>query len=177
MVISWLFRRRVKRSEQRVYEAILTASRAADFYGAGRMPDTVDGRFEMLALHIVLANRRLRGLDKAFAQGVFDTFKSDMEANLRELGTGDARFGKRMKHIVRSLYGRMQAFEAPLEAADRTALAAAMARNAPDGMTASYAGPLADYALRAEAALAGQGMEDFLAGRLDLPQPPRNSRD
>lgn len=175
MVISWLFRRKTKRSEQQLYETILATSRAPGFYGAGGMPDTVDGRFEILALHMVLVNRRLRTLDKAFAQGVFDTFKSDMEANLRELGTGDARFGKRMKHIVRSLYGRMQAFEAPLSEGDRSALSDAIARNAPENMPESYADPLAGYALGAEAALAEQGLEDFLAARLDLPGPPVNS--
>ncbi len=176
MVISWLFRRSEPRPEQQLYEAILAASRAPGFYGAGGIPDTVDGRFEILALHMVLANRRLRELDKAFAQALFDRFKSDMEANLRELGTGDARFSKRMKHIVRSLYGRMQAFEGPLAERDEQVLAETIGRNAPEGMNATYTESLAGYALAAQASLEGEIMEDFLHGRLTLPEPPSISR-
>lgn len=155
-----------------MYEAVLKVSRAPEFYGPERIPDSVDGRFELLALHLTLVNRRLQSLNPAFAQALFDVFKSDMEANLREMGTGDARFGKRMKLIVRALYGRMSAFETPLGQGDGDALAEAIQRNAPDGAGETYVSALAGYALSAASGLKDQPLDAFLAGRLVWPDPP-----
>src|SRR5438477_2396690 len=75
-----------------LYGAIVAQGRAAVFYQDYGVPDTVNGRFEMLVLHAVLVLRRLNGESapfRALGQEVFDMFCNDMDANLRELGVGD----------------------------------------------------------------------------------------
>jgi len=158
------------RPEQRLYENILSAARRPALFGPRRAADTVDGRFEMLALHFAIAYRRLNALDERFAQALFDAFVKDMDANLREMGAGDARFGKSMKHLVASLYGRMQAYEAALEADDAAALADAIARNAQDSVASGWTPALAEEALAADAAIRRLPLQAFLDASLPWPE-------
>jgi len=161
--------RRKPRPEDRLYEAVLNDARQPALFGPGRAADTVDGRFEMLALHFTLVYRRLRALDETYAQSLFDRFVKDMDANLRELGTGDARFGKTMKHMVASLYGRIQSYSEALDAKDAGALAEKIDRNAEGDIGEAFAPGLAEHALRADAAAQDVSLETLLAGRTGLP--------
>ena len=101
-----------------LYEEIVRQARVPGFYQAGGVPDTVDGRFELVALHVFLVLHRLKAEDtgdaSALGQAVFDIFVQDMDASLREMGAGDLGVGKRVKAMIRGLYGRIGAYEAAL---------------------------------------------------------------
>ncbi len=169
MAIFGLFKPRKPRPEQRLYESVLSAARNPAFYDEGGADDTVDGRFEILALHMAIAYRRLNALDEAFAQAFFDAFVKDMDVNLRELGVGDARFGKKMKHIVQSLYGRIQAYGAALGDADEEAVRAVLTRNGSDVIGAAGLDGFPRYALAADREIGAAPIEAFSSAGLPWP--------
>jgi cytochrome b pre-mRNA-processing protein 3 len=111
------------------------------------VPDTLDGRFDLVALHTFLVIHRLRDAadpGPTLAQAVFDAMFSDMDHNLREIGVGDLSVGKRMRAMWEAFHGRSRVYAAAIGAADRAALEAALARNvwrgaAPDGAAVSLA--------------------------------------
>src|SRR5207244_1769191 len=87
-----LFRRTPRNANMTLlYGAIVAQARSPVFYGRYGVPDTVNGRFEMVVLHTILVLRRLKeepGL-RGLGQALFDAFCADMDANLREMGVGD----------------------------------------------------------------------------------------
>ncbi len=101
-----------------LYDEIVRQARLPGFYQAGGVPDTVDGRFELVALHVFLVLHRLKteGTGDAgdLGQALFDIFVQDMDASLREMGAGDLGVGKRVKAMIRGLYGRIGAYESAL---------------------------------------------------------------
>lgn len=154
----------------RLYGAIVAQARSPALYSDFGVPDTVDGRFEMVVLHLVLVLERLRSGDsaeEALAQPVFDLWCVDMDRSLRELGVGDLGVPKRMKDMTQRFYGRAAAYRAALAAGDEVGLADAIARNV-FGKDAPGAASLAGYALAATAALAAMP-----AGALAGEAPPR----
>ena len=100
-----LFRRKpMERPGFLLYTAAVTAARDPWFFGpAIGAPDTLDGRFDLVGLHVGVLIRRLhrdpdpRGAEAA--QAVFDAMFSDMDMNLREMGVGDMSVGKRVKRM------------------------------------------------------------------------------
>jgi cytochrome b pre-mRNA-processing protein 3 len=112
-----------------LYGAIVAQARQPDFYVVHGVPDTVDGRFEMIALHMFLVLHRLKPVsDDDLAQQLFDIMFGDMDQSLREMGAGDLGVGRRVRAMAEGLYGRMAAYEAGL-ATDDEHLAAAWRRN------------------------------------------------
>lgn len=155
-----------------LYERIATASRAPGLYAALGIPDTLEGRFEALSLHMVLTLRTLRELPQPadeVAKDLTDAFFRDMDASLREMGVGDTVVPKRMKKVAASFYGRAHAYDGPLNEADEAGLAVALARNA-YGSDAPAA-PLARYALAADRALKAQGLETLMDTGPVFPEP------
>ncbi len=165
-----LRRRPHERAGFALYAAVVGTAREPSLYGEGGVPDTLEGRFDLVALHVALMVRRLRGdpdpRGPALAQALFDAMVSDLDLNLREMGVGDMSIGKRVKRMWEAFHGRALAYEAALEAGDRPALEEALARNVwrgepPEGAVRR----LADRAAALDAALAGESFADLAAGR------------
>jgi cytochrome b pre-mRNA-processing protein 3 len=157
-----------------LYAAAVAAARDPWFYQALGVPDTLDGRFDLVALHAFLLIQRLRDAadpGPTLAQAVFDAMFSDMDHNLREIGVSDLSVGKRMRAMWEAFHGRANVYAATIRTADREALEAALARNvwrgaAPDDAAALLAGiVLAQTAHLAEQPLAAlaSGSVDFLS--------------
>ncbi len=133
----------------------MAQSRQPFFFASFGVPDTVMGRFDMLALHAYLLARRLRSESNPDAtdlsQEVFDLFVADVERALRELGVGDTTVPKRKKKMIRSFYGMIEDFDQPIDQNDiETLRAKAESRffgDMKDGETADVAG-LVDYILK-----------------------------
>lgn len=133
------------------YIALVAAARNPFFYGELNVPDTLDGRFEMIVLHLFLLEFRLveggltptasgspGGLrtspsttelaaNAAFAQFLSEKFFNDMDRSLRELGVADTGVSKRIKKMGKAYHGRLQAYAAAMD--DEKALRGALARN------------------------------------------------
>jgi cytochrome b pre-mRNA-processing protein 3 len=154
-----LFRRSYTATINALYGAIVAQARRPVFYAGFGVPDTVEGRFDMVVLHLVLVLRRLRqgtggpARNKQLAQGLFDAFCRDMDHNLREMGVGDLAVPKQMKRLAEAFYGRQRAYEDALAADDPAALAAALRRNVFSGADEGAAARLARYMRGAAAQL------------------------
>jgi cytochrome b pre-mRNA-processing protein 3 len=134
MPLSRLFRRRrFEREGYLLYGAAVAAARDPAWYVELGVPDTLDGRFDMVALHAFLLIERMReepGEEPpALSQAVFDAMFSDMDQNLREMGVADLGVGKRVKRMWEAFHGRATAYAAALAEAGDAALAAALSRN------------------------------------------------
>jgi cytochrome b pre-mRNA-processing protein 3 len=106
-------------------------ARLPSFYRDYEIADTVNGRFDLIVLHLVLMLRRLRqnpALD-ALGQALFDRFCADMDHNLREMGISDLKVPRQMRRVGEAFYGRAQAYDAALEAPGNSALESVLTRN------------------------------------------------
>lgn len=145
----WPFKRsKADVDAERLLAAVSDASRQPSLFGDGRIPDTLEGRFELMALNASLALIRLRRDQDAapLAQAFTDKFFRHLDAGLREDGVGDLVVPKRMRKLAGSFYGRLDAYAAPLEERDQAALANAIGRNVLADGAHPFAGALADYA-------------------------------
>lgn len=153
----WPFRRsRVEEDADRLLAAVRAASRQPMMFGVGRIPDTLQGRFEAVTLHAGLALFRLRA-DAATAdltQLFTDKLFREFDAGLREEGVGDTSVSKRMHKLAGEFYGRIQAYSAAIETADGSSLAGALERNV--GLAPAFAASLAAYAFATAKRQAGQ---------------------
>ena len=124
-------RRAKQAAAEALYGQAVAQARRPEFYRDLGVPDSLDGRFDMIALHVYLLLNRLRNegqIANGLAQRLFDTMFADMDRNLRELGVGDLGVGRRVKVMAKALYGRIAAYEAGLRDGDG-ALCDALARN------------------------------------------------
>jgi cytochrome b pre-mRNA-processing protein 3 len=158
--MSWLRRDAARKEAEAMYAAIVSQARRPQFYAELGVPDTLDGRFELVALHTFLVLRRLKARGEAgnSGQSLVDLFVEDMDASLRELGASDLGVGRRVKAMAQALYGRISAYEAGLDGS-ADALEAALRRNlfgtAPEpGPRPGSLAALAGY-VRAESSGAG----------------------
>lgn len=133
MALAWVERRSaVKQAAQALYLRVIEQARAPSLYEAFGIPDTPDGRFDMIALHAILVFRRLRQereQTRQLAQELFDLMFADMDQNLREMGVGDMSIGKRIKGMAQGFYGRLASYDAALHDNDARTLEAALRRN------------------------------------------------
>ncbi len=155
-----------------IYGMIVTQAREPLFYRDLGVPDTVNGRFDLLLMHLWLVLRRLRGIEggPAIAQALFDRFCEDMDANLREMGVGDLAVPKRMRAFGEAFYGRMAAYDLAMKGGAE-ALAQAFCRNIFDGTQIGNATQLAAYAGAALAALTELDDAGLLGGSFKFPLP------
>ncbi|WP_029416106.1 ubiquinol-cytochrome C chaperone family protein [Brevundimonas bacteroides] len=149
-----------------LYAKTVEQARDPAFFTDLGVADEIDARFELYTLHILLLILRLRDEGEAgaeIAQDLFDVYVSALDNALRELGVHDVTVGKKMRKLGEALYGRMTAYEGPVRAADKAALAEALSRNVYSGAAGETGERLADYALRARVGLAGQSLKQVLA--------------
>ena len=108
-----LFRRRVRPDTiSTLYGTIVAQARLPCFYREYGVPDTVNGRFDLLVLHLALVLDRLADESqlRELGQALFDHFCSDMDRNLREMGIGDLSVPKHMQRVGEAFYGRARAY-------------------------------------------------------------------
>ena len=122
MILRFLARSRPDPVPQQLYGAVVTQARKPVFYLSRDFPDTVTGRFDVLALHMFLFSRRLsaEGDPRApsLSQDVFDAFTGGLDDALRSLGIGDTSVPKRKQAMVRGFYGQIDEFAPLVDAGD-----------------------------------------------------------
>jgi len=117
-----------------LYAAAVAQARQPAFYTALGVPDTLDGRFDALALHAALVIDRLRCEPdgEAMAQAFFDAMFRHLDLTLREIGVQDLGVGRRIKIMAEGLHGRALAYREAL-AGGPTRLSDVLRRNAYGG--------------------------------------------
>lgn len=178
-VFPWRRETRRDRAVHALYATIVGQSRRPAFFESLAVPDTLDGRFELLVLHVHLVLRRLRreaGANgaEAAAQALFDLMFADIDQNLREMGVGDLSVGRKVKEMAEGFYGRVGAYDAGLASADPTVLEGALRRNlyatVPDVDPVAVA-IVATYMKDEDEALAARSADELLAGQLTFGRP------
>ena len=114
-----------------VYFEIVRQARQVDFYTKFGVPDTVNGRFDLIALHAFIVMKRLKSIGKiggTISQALFDCMFADVDTNLREMGVSDISVGRNVKGLAAAYYGRVKAYENALLKTDEF-LEAALRRN------------------------------------------------
>jgi cytochrome b pre-mRNA-processing protein 3 len=151
------------------------ASRREELFTRLGVADTLEGRFEMVALHAGLVMRRLSalGVDGSdLAQVYVDQIFTGFDDALREMAIGDVGVLKRMRRYVEAFYGRLTAYDSALQSSEPEPLIEALARNV-YGKTsiedAAYALALAEYAQDIVRALQAVTFDDFANGRFVFP--------
>jgi len=163
-----------------LYDTIVAQARQPVLYTDLAVPDSLDGRFDLVVLHAILVLRRLRrGGDAgaAAAQAVFDIMFADFDRSLREIGVGDLSVGKKIKQMAQAFYGRAQSYGAALDSGEAAALADVLRRNlyGTTQPTEAVVEAAAAYVLAQEDHLAGQVDADLVAGRLTFAVLPSAS--
>ena len=155
-----------------IYGMIVTQAREPVFYRQFAVADTVNGRFDLLLMHLWLVLRRLRAVEgeSGLSQALFDRFCEDMDDNLREMGVGDLTVPKRMKAFGEAFYGRSVAYDLAL-ADGHEALANALCKNIFNGSDLAKARLLATYAERVAAKLDELDATTLSGGSWTFPVP------
>jgi cytochrome b pre-mRNA-processing protein 3 len=169
MILSLFKKPRNEPSVERVYAAIVAASRAPALYASMGVPDTVMGRFEALALMLSVTLRRLKQLPPPadmLAQELVDRFFAGLDSAMREIGIGDVSVPKKVKKLGQAFYGRLGAYDTAL-ADDAAAddLEKALARNVlekPD--QPGLATALAQHIRKLTTSLDASAFEDIVSG-------------
>lgn len=126
--IQSLLRKRPPHEAREAYIALVAQSRNRFFFTTLGVPDTLDGRFETIVLHLFLLQDRLRESDPEFARFLSEVFFEEMDASIRELGIGDSGVLHRVKRMGKAYHGRLQAYADGMGNDDEV-LKAALARN------------------------------------------------
>ncbi len=163
-------RKAVRESAEALYRAVVEQARSPAFYSDAGVPDTLDGRFELVTLHAFMVMRRLQAEPDrtgVLAQALFDTMFDDMDRSLRELGAGDLGVGRRVKFMASSFLGRIKAYEGGLDGGE-DALRSALVRNLYGTVPAPADGAsaMARYTRHQLEALETQPLDDLVAGRV-----------
>lgn len=159
-----------------LYGAVVAQARSPRFYSEFGIPDTVEGRFDMVLLHVYLVWRRLSragATERAIAQQVFDLFFQDMDESMRELGVGDLSVPRKVRAMGEAFYGRAGVYDAALAQTGDEELTAALHRNVFSGaadkrMQSSH---LAAYVRAADHVLAKQQGGAIAGGKVAFPEP------
>ncbi len=172
-----LFRRNPELTAAEIaYRRIVDQARQPGFFLNGGVPDTIDGRFELICLHAFLYLHRLRDEQpKSVRQGrrFVAAMLADFDRSLREMGTGDLSVGREVKRMAEGFYGRFAAYEEGLVAGDAV-LRPALERNLFGTTTPAPAQlkAMAEYVRDEAAALRRQDAETLLAGDIAFGEPP-----
>ena len=166
MVLSKIFARKPVEAT-RLYGAIVAAARQEKFYAQWDVPDTLDGRFDMIVVHMFLVLDRLKGESQKLRQQLTDVFFSDLDRTLREMGVGDLSVSKKIRPMAEAFAGRMQAYAFAMEQGD-AALVEALERNVYAGERNPKARLLADWVNDNTANLIAMPIAKLLNGELSF---------
>jgi len=163
--------RKRRQAAVRLATALVARARDPIFFTKFNVPDTIDGRFDLVALHAFLVLDRLEASGRRdLSQALIDAVFAGFDEGLRDLGAGDIGMGRRMKKIANAFYGRLNAYRS---ATGQVALAAALLRNLyrGDAVNEASARELVMYAESARAALAASDIGSGDAQFGPVPEP------
>jgi cytochrome b pre-mRNA-processing protein 3 len=177
-----LFRRNPQqKAAELAYCRVVDQARRPGFFGEIGVPDTIDGRFELICLHAFLFLHRLKGESPAateLGQRFVNAMFADFDRSLREMGTGDLSVGREVKRMAQALYGRIEAYEGGLSGGDAM-LKAALARNLFGTVRAVEPAldAMAAYVRGEARRLREEPTARLVAGEISFGAPPRAARD
>jgi cytochrome b pre-mRNA-processing protein 3 len=153
-----------------LYAAAVEQARRPALYERLAAPDTVEGRFELYSLHVMLLLDRLKGEGAAAAettQALFDAYVKSLDDSLREMGVGDLSVGKKMRKLGEAFFGRVKNYQLAFDKLPETGdLEALIARTVYAEGDAAHAPGMAAYVVAQREALAEQSARDLLSAKV-----------
>jgi cytochrome b pre-mRNA-processing protein 3 len=151
--------KKIRDAAERHYAALIRRAREPVFFASLDVPDTLDGRFDLLTLHAWAVLARLRPQDP-LAQALVNRIFTGFDEALREMGAGDIGIGRRMKKFADAFYGRLKAYD---EGGEGEGLRLAVVRNLYRGTETPAAAVMSSYIsrVRTRLAAAGEGNLEF----------------
>ncbi|MEM7043936.1 MAG: ubiquinol-cytochrome C chaperone family protein [Pseudomonadota bacterium] len=161
----------------RLYDRLVRHARFPIYYGRLGVPDTPEGRFEVLALHVGLAVRKLSSQGdegRKAGQALFDLMVADLDMNLRELGVGDLSVGKQVKRLAQQFYARLAVLSDAFDDDRHDVLSPMLQTNvvASSPSASEQAAALADIVVALSEALDRHDPVELMAGKVILPDEP-----
>ena len=177
-MLNWLsWKLNHNRTAVDIYGSIVAAARQKTFYDPWGVPDSREGRIEMVMLHVALVMLRLGAIGPtavALSRAVAEAFITDMDDNMREIGIGDLAVPRKIKRAAAALYDRHRDYGSALSAGDHTELADALRAAISSGSALPHldCDALARYTERFATSLGSQTDAQCLAGQLPPLQQP-----
>jgi cytochrome b pre-mRNA-processing protein 3 len=172
-----VFRRRAKERQAvaGLYAAMVEQARLPTFYADLGVPDTIDGRFDLLVLHAWLVMQRLDDEPDSgpVKQDLFDTMFAHLDLTVREMGAQDLGVGRRIKRMAEGFHGRAMALREAWLSGDPAKLQDALARNVFGKATPTpqAVSVLARYVGDLAARLSATPSAALMAGKIAWPTP------
>jgi cytochrome b pre-mRNA-processing protein 3 len=163
MLNTWRKSEKSRKAAAGLHAAIVSRARAPVFYAELGVADSLDGRFDLIALHAWMVLERLgqAGLGDV-SQALTDALFIGFDEGMRDLGAGDMGMGRKMKAFGNAFYGRMKAYG---ECTGEAEMQVALERNLYRASPSAHAARVARYVLSArehlKAADPAAGMADF----------------
>lgn len=157
-----------RQEAHQLYVKVVEQSRLPLFYTDYGVPDTVDGRFDMITLHMYLLTCRLKKENTTdsleLLRSLSEVFFSDMDRSLREMGSTDTGVGKRIKKMSQAFYGRLLAYQTA--GSDAAKMQDALLRNLYRGDVSklSNAHAMNGYVQNQRSAITDQTIDQLMAG-------------
>ena len=176
MILDRLLKPRpAKAAGAKLYASAVAQARSAPLYATMGVRDSLEGRFELFTLHVVLLLERLKGqgdLAAETSQATFDAYVRGLDDAFREIGVSDTAVGKKMKKLAGAFYGRLKAFdEAVASLPDRTALSDMIGRTVLEERGEGDVEALTTYVVAVRDTLADQSLDALLQGEAQWPNP------
>ncbi len=157
------------------YQKIVNVSRNKVFYTKLNIPDTLDGRYDLLVLFSIILTFALsksgsKGIE--LSQILFDKIFLDLDFSLRELGAGDAGVNIKIKHMIRSYMGRQKAYCACFETDNYNKLEKSVIRNIYRNVDKYDNKPklLVKYCKKCVFKFKNKQIEYFISNKFDFPE-------
>ncbi|MBI1206901.1 MAG: ubiquinol-cytochrome C chaperone [Azospirillum sp.] len=183
MLQNWFRRASDPAAVAPLYARIVAQARQTGFYRDCGVPDSLDGRFDLLVLHVFLVMHRLKGGGAeagAAAQHLLEHMVTDLDRSVREMGVADLGVGRRITAMANAINGRLHTYDRALAADDDLPLQVALDNNLYGTVHDTAAGDLdamAGYVRAAAALLNDQPLARLLAGDPAFPAAPQRRID
>lgn len=174
-------RKQEKHTAYMLYKTLVEQARHASFYTEYGVDDTIEGRFDMILLHLFMVDERLNLAGEQYVglrRNLHEAMVSDIDRSFRELGVGDMSVGKEMKKVGSAWLGRHTAYAAALEDnAEEGALSQAIQKNLYADEAPGSVETMVNYVMKSRQLLALTELETILEGNLVFPSPTRENDD
>ncbi len=181
MLLSLFRKDPAKKAARSLYETAVKQARSPYLYEVFATPDTVEGRFEQVSLHVYLILKRLQGEGadaSQLGQKLFDTMFENMDDSLREMGVGDLSVAKKIRKLAEDFFGRSGVYRQAMapEASDQ-ALSNALSRNIYGQPGGARSSDLARYVRAVDLTFSKTALVQILAGKIEFPDPSSTQED
>ena len=156
-----------------LYGLLVAQARTPAFYAVHGVPDTPEGRLEMIVLHVVLLLRRLAkegDAGSALSQTISETFVTDMDDCMREMGVSDISVARKVKKAAAALFDRIRDYGGALDKQDHEGLSALIASHVLE-TTEPTAGArrIAAYVVTSQERLSRATLAEIKLGAISFP--------